>query len=235
MTPYDVLVGFPDRSRPFVTDYAGPDVRVELSVASVANGVAKAAGLLRDGLGLRPGDTVSLDLPRHWQLPVWTLAALTAGALCGRRLPGRVAVRLLGPDALASLREGADPGADDVLVAACDTFGLPVPAGVPAGVLDVGVEARVHPDVYSPDPGAAASAVLLGTSGDRRWADLLAAGAGPDVRMGQRLWVDESTPEETLLVAVATAPLLARGSVVVARDLTPDQASRIRRVEGVEA
>jgi uncharacterized protein (TIGR03089 family) len=234
VTPYDLLLAFPNRTRPFVTDYAGPDVRVELSVASVANGVAKAAGLLRDGLGLCPGDTVSLDLPRHWQLPIWTLAALTAGARCGRRLPGRVAVRLIGPDALPALREGADPGADEVLVAACDTFGLPVSDGVPAGVLDVGVEARVHPDVHSPDPGAAAVAVLVGASGERRWADLLAAGAGPAVRMGQRLWVDESTPEP-LLVATAMAPLLAQGSVVLARGLTPDQARRIRRAEGVGA
>ena len=234
MTPYELLVRFPDRSRPFVTHYDGPDARVELSVASVANGVAKAAGLLRDGLGLPPGATVSLDLPRHWQLTVWTLAALSAGARVGRGLAGDVDVRVIGPAGLAAQQAGADPRADEVLASSCDPFGLPVRGGLPAGVLDVGVEARAHPDVFAPEPAAAASATLLDERGERPWPALRQAGPPPGVRTGQRLWVDEGTPEGGLLGAVAIVPLLAGGSVVLATGLGAADAERIRRVEGVQ-
>jgi uncharacterized protein (TIGR03089 family) len=240
VTPHDLLTRLPDRTRPFITAYRGPYERVELSVASVANGVAKAAGLLRDGLGLEPGATVSLDLPRHWQLSVWTLAALTAGAQCGRHLPGAVDVRLVGPDALAGLGPGSDPSsvlrAAEVLAASCDTFGLPVPGGVPAGVLDVGVEARIYPDAFAADPAAAASAALVGPSGVRTWAELGAAVARTrqqGSRVGQRRWVDESTPEGDLLGALACTPLLTEGSVVLATGLTSEEAARIRQVEAV--
>ena len=91
-TPYDLLGRYPDRTRPLVTHYDGPDSRIELSVATVANAVAKAASMLRDGLGLPPGAVVSIDLPRHWQLPVWVMAALSVGATVGREVgprPGR--------------------------------------------------------------------------------------------------------------------------------------------------
>ena len=88
-TPYDLLGAYPDRTRPLVTHYDGPDSRIELSVASVANAVVKSASMLRDGLGLPPAAVVSIDLPRHWQLPVWVMAALSVGATVGRDLTGR--------------------------------------------------------------------------------------------------------------------------------------------------
>jgi len=234
VTPYELLGRFPDRTRPFITAYDGPDLRVELSVASAANAVAKAAGLLRDDLGLEPGATVSLDLPRHWQLPVWTLAALTVGARCGRSLPGTVDVRLLGPAALDRLAAGEDPGAHEVLVASCDAFGMPVPSGVPRGVLDVGVEVRSQPDVFGPDPAAPGAAGLVGPTGRRPWTELLAAGPPRGLLPGQRLWVGATTPEAGLLEACAIVPLLLRGSVVLGAGLTDGQAARIRQVEAVQ-
>jgi len=165
-TPYDLLGGYPDRTRPLVTHYDGADSRIELSVASVANAVAKAASMLRDGLGLPPGAVVSIDLPRHWQLPVWVLAALSAGATVGRdlaaggSLAAPVDVRIVGPQGLAAIVGGADPGADEVLACSCDAFGLPVPGGVPAGVIDVGLEVRAHPDQFSAEPDAGRTAAL---------------------------------------------------------------------------
>ncbi len=234
VNPYDLLGRYPDRSRPMVTHYDGPDRRVELSVASVANGVAKAAGLLRDELGLAPGEQVSIDLPRHWQLPVWVLAALSVGARCGRDLAGPVEVRVVGPDRLAELRAGAGAGADDVLVCSCDSFGMPVPGGVPAGFLDVGVEVRAHPDVLVAEPGAAAAASLQVGADLLAWPDLLAARSGPAFGSGPRMWVDEATPEERLLHATAIAPLLAGGSVVLGCGLSPDEAERIRSIEQID-
>ncbi len=248
-TPYDLLGQYPDRTRPWVTHYDGPDSRIELSVASTANAVAKAASMLRDGLGLEPGAVVSVDLPRHWQLPIWVLAALSVGATVGRDLAagqqaagqrsagqqaagdpvGRVDVRIVGPQGVAAIAAGGDPGADEVLACSCDAFGLPVPGGVPAGVIDV-VEVRGHPDQFSAEPKAGGRAVLLVRGAPVRWADgARAAGRQP----GARLWVDEDTPESVLLHAVAVEPLLDGGSVVIGTGLDADRAARIRATEAV--
>jgi uncharacterized protein (TIGR03089 family) len=234
-TPYDLLGRYPDRTRPLVTHYDGPESRVELSVATVANAVAKAASMLRDGLGLPPGAVVSIDLPRHWQLPVWVMAALSVGATVGREVTGRdlarpVDVRIVGPRGLAAIAAGADPDADEVLACSCDAFGLPVPGGVPAGVIDVGVEARAHPDQFSPEPEAGRSAALLVLGVPFPWEDVPHA---PDPQPGARLWVDEATAESVLLHAVAVQPLQSRGSVVLGIGLDPQQAARIRAMESV--
>jgi uncharacterized protein (TIGR03089 family) len=239
VTPDALLAAYPDRTRPLVTHYAGPDARIELSVASVGNAVAKAAGLLRDGLGLAPGARISVDLPRHWQLPVWTCAALCVGATCGRLLPGRVDVRVLGSEALD---ERVPLAADERLVSSCDSFGMPVVGGVPPGVVDVGVEVRSYPDVFVPDPeaGSAARLVMPGRSEPGTqvpWIDLVAAARramidAPSTR-GARLWVDDRTPDDSLLLAAAAAPLLLQGSVVIATALTVEAIARVRAVEGV--
>ena len=235
VSPYGLLEAYPDRTRPLVTHYDGPVSRVELSVATVANAVAKAASMLRDGLGLPPGAVVSVDLPRHWQLPVWVLAGLCVGATVGRDLTGRdlaapVDVRIVGPLGLATIAAGADPDADEVLASSCDAFGLPVPGGVPAGVIDIGVEVRAHPDQFSPEPDAARMAALLVDGVPVPWAGFPGA---PVTGPGTRLWVDEDTPDSVLLHAVAVQPLLSRGSVVIGTGLDPEQAARIRATESV--
>ncbi len=235
-TPYDLLGGYPDRTRPLVTHYDGADSRIELSVASVANAVAKAASMLRDGLGLPPGAVVSIDLPRHWQLPVWVLAALSAGATVGRDLAASASlaapidVRIVGPQGLAAIVGGADPGADEVLACSCDAFGLPVPGGVPAGVIDVGLEVRAHPDQFSAEPDAGRTAALLVRGLLVRWAEVAST---PGPQPGARLWVDEDTGESVLLHAVAIEPLLVRGSVVIGTGLQAERAARIRATESV--
>lgn len=225
-TPYDALGSYPDRTVPLVTFYDGAESRIELSVASVANAVAKAGSLLRDGLGVGPGAQVSIDLPRHWQLPVWVMAALSVGATVGRELPGPVDVRILGPQGLAALAAGHDPEADEVLGCSCDSFGLPVPGGVPPGVIDIGLEVRGYPDSFSPESTSVALIVTGGIA--RPWTDDPGAHA-PE--RGARLWVDEATPDAVLLRAVGTQPLLVAGSVVIGLGLAPDQAERIQTAE----
>ncbi len=235
-TAYGLLTARRDPSQPFVTHYAGPASRVELSVTTTANGVAKAAGLLRDGLGLEPGATVSVDLPWHWQLPVWVLAALSAGARCGRDLQGPVEVRVVGPDGIAAALSGAGPAADDLLVSACDAFGMPVRGPLPAGALDVALEARVHPDFFAEDPDAAASAALIADRGaEVAWTRLVGeagagmAGAGAP---GPRRWLDESTPPADLMRA-CVAPVLDGGSLVIATGLGVDDTARLRLLERI--
>ncbi len=236
-TPYELLAQYPDRTRPLVTHYDGPTSRVELSVATVANAVAKAASMLRDGLGLPPGAVVSIDLPRHWQLPVWVLAALSVGATVGRDMTGRdvtspVDVRIVGPAGLSAIAAGADLGADEVLGCSCDAFGLPVPGGVPAGVIDLGIEVRAHPDQFSPEPGAGDVAALLVDGAAAPWGQVQ---TGRSEHQGARLWADEDTPDRMLLHSMAVQPLLLRGSLVIGTGLDPEQGAHIRAIEGVTA
>lgn len=235
VSPYELLAEYPDRTRPLVTHYEGADSRIELSVASVANAVAKASSMLRDGLGLAPGAVVSVDLPRHWQLPVWVIAGLSVGAEVGRDMPGPIDVRIIGPQQLGALAAGAVPGADEVLACSCDAFGLPVPGGVPTGVIDIGVEVRAHPDQYGAEPGAAAAAALWVQGAPVPWAQILLEPerAGRALGPVPRLWVDEQTSEDVLLRGVALEPLLARGSVVIGTGLSPQEAARARAVEAV--
>lgn len=68
-------------ARPLVTFYDdATGERVELSVATYANWVAKTAGLLTDELDLERGDLVVLDVPTHWLGPVWLGGLWTVGA-----------------------------------------------------------------------------------------------------------------------------------------------------------
>ncbi|MBK3590271.1 TIGR03089 family protein, partial [Streptomyces sp. MBT57] len=57
-----------DPARPLVTFYDdATGERVELSVATFANWVAKTANLLQSDLAAEPGDRLALLLPAHWQ------------------------------------------------------------------------------------------------------------------------------------------------------------------------
>lgn len=70
-----------DPTRPLLTyyDHASGE-RVELSVATTANWVAKTANYLTDELGIDSGDAVSVLLPLHWQAAVVLLASWAVGA-----------------------------------------------------------------------------------------------------------------------------------------------------------
>jgi uncharacterized protein (TIGR03089 family) len=127
--------------RPFLTYYDDTTgERTELSFATFDNWVAKTANLLRDGLGLAPGEVVGLDLPDHWLTVAIAFAAWRAGAevRCGagdvtftteERLPagGREVVGVVPGPARASLSR-------------------PYP-----GVTDYGDEVGTYPDTFDGD------------------------------------------------------------------------------------
>ena len=69
-----------DPGRPLVTFYDdATGERIELSVTTYANWVAKTASLLVEERDLERGDRLLVDLPTHWLGPVFLGAAWTAG------------------------------------------------------------------------------------------------------------------------------------------------------------
>ncbi|MFL5996245.1 MAG: TIGR03089 family protein [Streptomyces sp.] len=103
-TPADLLRSAlaADPGRPLVTFYDdATGERVELSVATFANWVAKTSNLLQGDLGAAPGDRVTLLLPVHWQTAVWLLACASVGVVAD---------------------VGGDPAAADVVVSGPDTL-----------------------------------------------------------------------------------------------------------------
>ena len=68
-------------ARPLVTFYDdSTGERVELSVATYANWVAKTANLLQDEFDVGPGSTVAVALPVHWQTAAVLLGVWSCGA-----------------------------------------------------------------------------------------------------------------------------------------------------------
>ena len=69
-----------DAGRPLVTFYDdATGERVELSVATYANWVAKTSSLFVEELDLTRGDRIRIDLPTHWLGPVFLGAAWNVG------------------------------------------------------------------------------------------------------------------------------------------------------------
>src|SRR5262245_30746401 len=69
-----------DPGRPLVTFYDdSTGERVELSVATYANWVAKTSSLLVEELDAEPGMVLRVDLPTHWLGPVFLGSAWNVG------------------------------------------------------------------------------------------------------------------------------------------------------------
>ncbi|USX46713.1 TIGR03089 family protein [Dietzia kunjamensis] len=141
-----------DPGTPMVTHYnqAAPS-RVELSVTSTANWAAKIAGLLRDELGVVPGDVIVCDLPAHW---------LTAGVLLGAWWAGAEVSTGAADDAVAVVtvpdRLDRHPTDIEALLMTTDPMGRPLAAAgveVPPGVTDLAEACRIHPDAFVPSGG----------------------------------------------------------------------------------
>ncbi|MFR0352977.1 TIGR03089 family protein [Streptomyces sediminimaris] len=107
-TPADLLSSAlaADPARPLVTFYDdATGERVELSVATFANWVAKTANLLQGDLAAAPGDRAALLLPAHWQTAVWLLACASTGVVADvDGDPAAADVVVSGPDTLDAAR-----------------------------------------------------------------------------------------------------------------------------------
>lgn len=135
-----------DPGRPLLTMYDDQPVagseRVELSVTTFENWVAKTANFLLDELLLEPGEPVAVPLPAHWQTGVIEVAVLAAG--------GRLTA---GPARITCWLEGTalpqDDAIEEIVGLALRPMGLGL-RSAPAGVVDYAVEVRAHGDRFAP-------------------------------------------------------------------------------------
>jgi len=223
-TPADLLRSAlaADPVRPLVTFYDdATGERVELSVATFANWVAKTANLLQGDLATGPGDRVALLLPAHWQTAVWLLACASVGAVADvDGDPAAADVVVSGPDTLAAARAGKG----ERIALALRPLGGRFPQA-PDGFADYAVEVPSQGDRFAPfapvDPEEGAL-IVAGRefSGaevvERARAEATGLGlAGPGARILSGL------PYDTWegLNAGLYGPLATGGSVVLCRHL----------------
>lgn len=209
-----------DASRPAVTWLdASTGARIELSVATLANWVAKTGGFLLDGLDVAAGDRVRLSLPTHWLAVTWPLGCWAVGAVvepddspAGGRDPE---VEVFGAD-----RSPRTAGRGVVV-------GL-APFGGPAevrsgGAVDAGAEVLGHPDdLYVPEPPVPTSPALVAAGGavlDHQGllARARAAAEAMGLTTGRRLLAAAPPCSTDGLVHSVLAPLVVGGSVLLVR------------------
>jgi len=209
-----------DAGRPFITFYDHrTDERVELSLTTYANWVAKAAGLLVEEGDLERGMRLCLDLPTHWLGTVFLGAAWTVGLSITDDDPDAV---VCGPDTLGAWAERAD----DLPVFACSLrpLGVRFAEPVPAGVHDVGIEIWTQPDAFSPwDPPTEADLAFVGGDVRLTQGELMeAAAAGSVLTDGGRLF-SVTNPASPPGIVTVTEPLACGGSLVLVRHLAPER------------
>src|SRR5690606_31370096 len=127
-----------DPSRPFLTFYDdATGERIELSLASFDNWVAKTANLLQDGLATEPGERASIALPPHWYAAIWPLACWSAGLVLDLDGDPEPEVAVTGPE---SLEATLALKARDTVALALRPLGGPFEEPLPIGVWDYGEE-----------------------------------------------------------------------------------------------
>ncbi|MFB8112963.1 TIGR03089 family protein [[Kitasatospora] papulosa] len=222
-TPADLLRSAlaADPARPLVTFYDdATGERVELSVATFANWVAKTANLLQGDLAAEPGDRLALLLPVHWQSAVWLLACSSVGVVAEvQGDPAGADLVVSGPDTLDRAR--ACRGERIALALRPLGGRFPQP---PEGFADYAVEVPGQGDRFAPYAPVDPAAPALTVGGVSLTAEHLVArsredaaelGLGP----GSRLLTGRTYDTWEGLSAGLFAPLAAGGSVVLCRHL----------------
>jgi len=223
-TPADLLSSAlaADPARPLVTFYDdATGERVELSVATFANWVAKTANLLQGDLAAGPGDRVALLLPAHWQTAVWLLACASVGAVADvDGDPAAADIVVSGPDTLDAARACRGERVALALRPLGGRFPQP-----PSGFADYAVEVPGQGDRFAPfapvDPDEPAL-IVAGRefSGAEVVERALAEAAGLGLT-GPGARILSGLPYDTWdgLNAGLYGPLAVGGSVVLCRHL----------------
>ncbi|MGA4849254.1 TIGR03089 family protein [Streptomyces sp. G5(2025)] len=222
-TPADLLRSAlaSDPGRPLVTFYDdATGERVELSVATFANWVAKTANLLQGDLAAEPGDRAVLLLPAHWQTAVWLLACSSVGVIADvGGDPAAADLVVSGPDTLDAARACSGERVALALRPLGGRFPQP-----PVGFADYAVEVPSQGDRFAPfapvdpdEPALAVGGAELSGAGvverARGDAERLGVTGGSRVLSGLSYGTWEG------LSAGLYAALVAGGSVVLCRHL----------------
>jgi len=219
-----------DPGRPLLTFYDhATDERVELSVTTYANWVAKASGLLTDVADLERGMSLRVDLPPHWLSPVFLGAAWNVGLQV---------TTADDPDAVVCGPEGLDawaPRAAAIPVLACSLrpLGVRFAEPLPADVLDVGVEIWSQPDGWTAWDPPSDDDLATDTLTQRELNDLTAA-VGSSLTDGGRL-LSVADPASPPGMATFTEPLGRGGSLVLVRNPDPDRLDGVYDAERATA
>lgn len=225
-TPADLLSSAlaADAARPLVTFYDdATGERVELSVATFANWVAKTANLLQDGWSAEPGDRVALLLPAHWQTAVWLLACASVGVVADvDGDPARADFVVAGP---GEFERGLACSGDRYALSLAPLGRRFVPAP-PEGYADYAVDVPTFADRFVPyAPVNPEEPALIVAGAELTGAEIVERAVGDAAGLGltgpgSRLL--SGLPYDTWegLSAGLYAPLASGGSVVLCRNLS---------------
>ncbi|AEN10395.1 MULTISPECIES: TIGR03089 family protein [unclassified Streptomyces] len=235
-TPADLLRSAlaADPARPLVTFYDdATGERVELSVATFANWVAKTANLLQGDLAAEPGDRLALLLPAHWQSAVWLLACSSVGVVVDvQGDPAAADLVVSGPDTLERARACRGERVALALRPLGGRFPQP-----PEGFSDYAVEVPAQGDRFAPFAPVDPDAPALSVDGVGWTAAQLVARAREDAAelglvAGSRLLTGRTYNTWEGLSAGLFAPLAVGASVVLCRNLDRlDENALAARVE----
>lgn len=209
--------------RPLVTFYDdATGERVELSVTTYANWVAKTSSLLVEEFDIERGSRVRVDLPIHWLTPVFLGALWNVGACLHNEGDHHDAdLAITGPNRIEMYAGGRAP----VLATALLPLGVRFTEALPTGVHDFGVEVWSQPDAFIPwDPTEADDDLLPRTP----WADLPLQGPWSGARL-------LTTVNPLADPAVFLQPVAGGGSVVLWRNPAPERLDSLRTAEQVTA
>jgi uncharacterized protein (TIGR03089 family) len=205
-----------DPARPFVTFYDDrTGERIELSVTTYANWVAKTAGLVQDELDVEPGGLVLVDLPTHWLGAVWLGAVWSGGQVVttDAGLADEADLVVCGPEGVERYAGRAD--SIPVVALSLRPLGARFAEPLPTGVVDYGAVVLAQPDVFVPfEAPSPDDEAWRGEGHPQSQADLLDAAAEAKlVDQGGRLLTDVN-PCSPDGVATLLSPLLAGGGTV---------------------
>jgi uncharacterized protein (TIGR03089 family) len=220
-----------DPGRPLVTFYDdATGERVELSVTTYANWVAKTAGLAQDELDVERGGLVLVDLPTHWLGAVWLGAVWSLGleVTDDPTLAGEADLVVCGPEGVATYAGHA--ARVPVVALSLRPLGGRFTEALPSGVTDYGAVVLAQPDAFTAyDPPAGDDAAWRAPSGTSTQSALLAEAVAAQVVEPQGRLLTGVNPCTRAGAVTLLAPVVAGAGVVWVRH--PAEGGWDRRAE----